>query len=391
MTKSKSINSPSRKTQKLRSFIAMDILEATQKLAREGRDVISFSIGEPDFPAPEAVKQETIRAIQQDFTQYTHSMGLPELREAICDHYRERYRVRIHPDQVLVTAGTSPALLLTFGALLNPGDEVIMSDPHYPCYSNFIQFLEGKMVYVPVRETEAFQYRPEEVKKKLSRRTKAIFLNSPANPTGCVVQAEVMKKLATMGKIVVSDEIYHGLTYEGEEHSILEFTDQAFVLNGFSKAYAMTGFRLGYLIAPKNFIPTLQKLQQNFFISTSSFIQRAGIVALKKTKSVRAKMKKIFYERRKVMLQGVRDLGFGVATDPRGAFYVFANAKHYTSDSYAFAMDLLKATGVGVTPGIDFGPGGEGYLRFSYATDIHNIRRGLARIEEFLHRKKMKS
>lgn len=379
----------SRKARTLSSFIAMDILEEGQAQARKGHDVIHLSIGEPDFPAPPPVKKATIQAIREDFTRYTHSLGMPELREAIARHYHRRYGVQVDPDQIIVTSGTSPAMLLLFGVLLNPGDEVIMTDPHYPCYVNFIRFLAGKVVPVRVREEDGFQYRPEEVKKRLSRRTKAIFINSPANPTGCTLSQSVMKKLAGMGKYIISDEIYHGLTYEGEEHSILEFTNRAFVLNGFSKSYSMTGFRLGYVIAPKPFIPIMQKMQQNFYISTSSFIQRAGIEALKHAAKEQAKMRRIFDQRRKVMLEGVQKLGFGVAVKPTGAFYVFANAKHYTKDSYRFAFDILKKVKVGITPGIDFGPGGEGYVRFSYATDIKNIREGLARIGGYLRKRKL--
>lgn len=379
----------SKRARPLTSFIAMDILEESMRLRREGKDVISFSIGEPDFPPPSAVKTETIQAIRENFTQYTHSLGMPELREAICEHYRQRYQVRIHPDQVIVTSGTSPAMLLTFGALLNPGDEVIMTDPHYPCYSNFIHFLEGKIVPVKVREEDAFQYRPEEVRKKVHRKTKAIFLNSPANPTGCLVSDKVMRQLVKLNKIIVSDEIYHGLTYEGKEHTILQFTKNAFVLNGFSKAYSMTGFRLGYVIAPKAFIPAMQKMQQNFYISTSSFIQRAGIAALKKAGTEQERFRKIFNHRRRVMIDGVRELGFHVAVEPTGAFYVFANAKHYTKDSYQFVFDILRRAKVGITPGIDFGPNGEGFVRFSYATDIKNIREGLARIGDYLRNRRM--
>jgi aspartate/methionine/tyrosine aminotransferase len=379
----------SRRAQTLSSFIAMDILEEGQAQQRKGHDVISLSIGEPDFPAPQVVKEATIRAIREDFTRYTHSLGMPELREAIAQHYRNRYGVRIHPDQVIVTAGTSPAMLLLFGVLLNPGDEVILSDPHYPCYSNFIRFLSGKLVFVKVREDDGFQYRPEEVKRKLSRKTKAIFINSPSNPTGCTLSPGVMKALVKLGKYIVSDEVYHGLTYEGEEHTILEYTDRAFVLNGFSKAYAMTGFRLGYVIAPKNFVPLMQKMQQNFYISTSSFIQRAGIAALTRGASDQERMKEIFNHRRKVMLDGVRELGFKVSVDPTGAFYVFANAKHFTRDSYRFAFDLLNESKVGITPGIDFGQGGEGFVRFSYAADIKDIREGLARIGDYLRRRRM--
>ncbi len=380
-----------KKLKSLTSFIAMDILEAGQALERQGHDVISLSIGEPDLPPPSPVKRATLKALKENFTRYTHSQGMPELREAITLHYRQRYGVRLSPDQIFVTSGTSPAMLLLFGAILNRGDQVLMSDPHYPCYSNFITFLEGKVHKIPVREAEGFQYRPEEVAKRIRARTKAIFLNSPSNPTGCVLSAPVMKQLATLGErgpYLVSDEIYHGLTYEGPEHSILEFTDRAFVLNGFSKSYAMTGFRLGYLIAPRPFIPLLQKMQQNFFISTSSFIQRAGLAALQEASGAQQKMRKIFNHRRKLMIQGVRDLGFRVAVEPTGAFYVFANAKHFTQNSYALAMDILKKVKVGITPGIDFGAHGEGFVRFSYATDEAKIREGLSRIGDYLRKKK---
>lgn len=376
----------SRRAGKITSFLAMEVLEETQRLRNQGHNVISFSVGEPDFPAPEAVQKATIEALKKHRTKYTHSLGMPELREAICAHYRRRYRVRLDPSQVLVTSGTSPAMLVTFGALLNAGDEVIMSDPHYPCYTNFIRFLEGRIKFVRVREADAFQYRPEEIKKKLGPRTKAIFLNSPANPTGCSLDADGMKRLAALGKTIISDEIYHGLTYEGEEHSILEFTDRAVVFNGFSKAYAMTGYRLGYCIFPRAFAPSIQRMAQNFFISTSHFIQIAGIAALRNAGPAQQRMRKIFNERRKVMIQGLKRLGFGLAVEPTGAFYVFANAKRFTKDSRAFAFDLLKKAKVGVTPGIDFGPSGEGYLRFSYATDVKNIREGLRRLEIYLQR-----
>lgn len=386
----KPISNPlSRRVRDLSSFIAMEVLEQSQAMTRRGQDVINLSVGEPDFPAPQAVKRATAEALLNDRTKYTHSMGMPELREEICRHYWKRYRVKISPKQVLVTSGTSPAMLVMFGALLNPGDEVIISDPSYPCYANFIRYWEGKIVPVKVRETDGFQYRPEAVRAKLSRRTKAIFLNSPANPTGCTLSSSVMKQLASMGRYLVSDEIYHGLTYEGEERSILEFTDRAFVFNGFSKAYAMTGFRLGYCIFPREFAPVVQKIAQNFFISVSHFIQIGGIAALQNGDSEQSRMRKIFDERRKVMIEGLRALGFGIAVEPKGAFYVFANAKRITRDSYGFTFDLLKKAKVGITPGIDFGPSGEGYLRFSYAADIATIREGLRRIGKYLKRRRL--
>ncbi len=379
----------SRRSRQLRSFIAMDVLEKSQGMAQLGHDVISFSVGEPDFPAPQAVKAAAIEALRRDFTKYTHSLGMPELREAICAHYRKRYRVSIHPDQVLVTAGTSPAMLLLFGALLEPGEEVVLSDPHYPCYANFLRFAGGRPAFVRGREAEGFQLNPEAVKKKLRRKTKAILINSPGNPTGTLLGAGAMKALAKMGKYIISDEIYHGLTYQGEERSILEFTDRAFVLNGFSKAYAMTGFRLGWCIFPRAFSKVFQNMAQNFYISTSGFVQAAGIAALTKTDKERDAMRRIFQERRRVMLEGVKKLGFGVTAEPGGAFYVFANAKHYTRDSHRFAFDILEKAKVGITPGIDFGPSGEGYVRFSYATDVTKIREGLGRIEKYLRKRKL--
>lgn len=378
-----------RRAQPMKSFIAMEVLEACQALAAKGEDVISLSIGEPDFAPPKAAQQAAIQALEENFTQYTHSLGMPELREAICEDYHKRYGVSVDPDQVLISSGTSPAMLLAFGLLINPGDEVIVSDPTYPCYPNFIEYYGGKVVRVPIREGDGFQFRPSEVKKKLSPQTKAIFLNSPANPTGCLVDPTVMTALADLDQIIFSDEIYHGLSEGVKEHSILEFTKNAFVFNGFSKSYSMTGFRLGYLIAPKAYIPALQKMQQSFYISISSFIQRAGLAALKHGQEDQAKMRVQFAKRRQVMLKGVRDLGFGVSIEPQGAFYVFANAKEFMkrggfSGSYDFVMDLLAKTKVGLTPGIDFGPGGEGYVRFSYATDEKKIRAGLKRIETYL-------
>ena len=215
---------------------------------------------------------------------------------------------------------------------------------------------------------------------------KAILVNSPANPTGTLLSSDRMARVAELGPWGVSDEIYHGLTYEGKEHSILEFTDHAFVLNGFSKAFAMTGWRLGYLIAPRPFMRTLQKTYQNFFISTNEFVQWAGVAALKEAAEDAARFRKIFDERRRAMIAGLRAIGLGVGSEPTGAFYVLANRKPFTRDSYKFAFQILEGAHVGVTPGIDFGRKGGGYLRFSYASAVARIQEGLRRIGGFLAR-----
>jgi aspartate/methionine/tyrosine aminotransferase len=306
------------------------------------------------------------------------------LREAICRYYRDRYGVSVHPDRVVVTSGTSPAMLLLFMALVEPGEEVILSDPHYACYPNFVRLVQGKAVTVPVYEEDGFQYRPEAIQAKLTSETKAVLINSPSNPTGNLLSESRMKQVAEFSPYIVSDEVYHGLVYEGREHSILEYTDHAFVLNGFSKLYAMTGLRLGYLIAPEPFIRPIQKLQQNLFICANSAVQKAGIVALQETGEDVARMKQVYNERRKYTIRRLRELGFGITVEPTGAFYVFVNAKHISQDSHKLAFDILEKAHVGVTPGIDFGQNGEGYLRFSYANSMENIREGLDRIEAYL-------
>lgn len=373
-----------KRSEEIKPFLVMDVLDRARAMERDGINIIHFEIGEPDFDVPQCVKEAACKALQEGHTYYTDSLGNYELREAICKHYSNTYNVSISPEQVVLTSGTSPAMLLVFGALLDSGDEVIISDPHYACYPNFIQFVDGVPVNVPVCEVEGFQYDPEAIQAKITDRTKAIVINSPSNPTGNLLSEGRMRAIAEFSPFIVSDEIYHGLVYEGKEHSILEFTDRAFVLNGFSKLYAMTGLRLGYLIAPKAFIRPIQKLQQNFFISANSVVQIAAIAALEEADQDVSRMRKIYNERRRYMVDNLRELGFGITVEPTGAFYVFANAKHISPDSFKLAFDILEKAHVGVAPGIDFGENGEGYLRFCYANSMENIAEGLTRIRNYL-------
>jgi aspartate/methionine/tyrosine aminotransferase len=373
-----------RRAEEIAPFIVMEVLERAREMERQGIDIIHLEVGEPDFDIPPAVKAATCKALEEGLTHYTHSLGDLELREAICRNYLVAYGVSVKPEQVVVTSGTSPAMMLVFAALLERGQEVIISDPGYACYPNFITFLGGVPAPVPVYEKDGFQFRPEAIREKISRRTKAILINSPSNPTGNLLSESTMKAIAECSPYIISDEIYHGLVYEGQEHSILEFTDHAFVLNGFSKLYAMTGLRLGYLIAPERFIRPIQKMQQNFFICASSLAQRAGIAALQETGSEVAEMKRIYNQRRKFMIKRLKELGFSITVEPTGAFYVFANARRFSGDSYHLAFDILEKAHVGVTPGIDFGQNGEGYLRFSYANSLERIAEGLDRIEKYL-------
>jgi (5-formylfuran-3-yl)methyl phosphate transaminase len=370
------------------SFIVMDVLEKAHEMERKGIDIIHLEVGEPDFDAPECVKEAARKALKDNYTHYTHSLGLIELREAICQYYFDSYGVSVDPDQVVITSGTSPAIFLIFSVLLNAGDEVIISDPHYACYPNFIKFSQGVPVAVPVYEKDGFQYRPEAIEEKITGKTKAIFINSPSNPTGNLLSEDRMRQISAFEPFILSDEIYHGLVYEGKEHSILEFTDHAFVLNGFSKLYAMTGLRLGYLIAPKPFIRPIQKIQQNFFICANAMVQAAGIAALKEAGEDVARMREIYNQRRKLMIRRLRELGLGITVEPTGAFYVFANARHIMENSYPLAFDILEKAHVGVAPGIDFGQNGEGYLRFCYANSLENISEGMDRLKAYLRQYK---
>jgi aspartate/methionine/tyrosine aminotransferase len=377
----------SRRARLITPFLVMDILERAKELERQGEHIIHLEIGEPDFDTPQVVKEAAYRAMAAGETQYTHSQGLLELRQVLCQHYWDRYRVTVQPEQFIVTSGTSPAVILIFGALLDPGDEVLLPNLHYACYPNVLRLVDAVPRYVPVREADGFQLNPEELGPYLTARTKAVLVNSPGNPTGTLMHAAHLARLAELPPYVISDEIYHGLVYEGQEHSILEFTDRAFVINGFSKVYAMTGWRLGYLLAPPDFIRPLQKLMQNFFISANPFVQRAGIAALTQAEDEIAAMRATYDARRRFLLAGLARLGFHIPVPPTGAFYVFVNARHLSTDSYALAFDILEKAKVGVAPGVDFGPGGEGFLRFSYANSLENLEEALRRLEVYLARR----
>jgi aspartate/methionine/tyrosine aminotransferase len=374
----------SEKAKNITPFIVMEVLERASVLEKEGKNIIHLEVGEPDFDVPSCVLKASETAMKQGRTHYTHSLGDPELRQEICNTYLKNYCVHISPEQVIVTSGTSPAILMVLFALCNPDDEIILSDPGYACYPNFISLSGAKMVKVPVFEEDGFQYRPENICSAITGRTKAIMINSPMNPTGNLLSPETLKSIAGFSPYIISDEIYHGLVYEDQAHSILEYTNRAFVLNGFSKLYAMTGLRLGYVIVPEEFVRPIQKLQQNLYICASSVAQRAGIAALREADVDVEHMKNIYNERRKFMISRLRELGFRITVEPTGAFYIFVDARHLSLDSYKLAFDILEKAHVGVTPGIDFGENGEGYLRFSYANSLENIIEGLNRLEKYI-------
>lgn len=375
---------PSKRVQAIVPFLAMDVMARAKQMEREGIDIVHFEVGEPDFATPEVVKQAAVRAICDDATHYTVARGDHELVAAIVAQYKQRYGVTIQDEQVIVSAGSSPLLLMAFMAALDPGDEIIIPRPYYPCYRNFSTLAGAVAVYVDALPEDGFRVRPEAIRAAITPRTKVILLNSPSNPTGAVLDGAALKEIASFGVLVLSDEIYHGLTYEGEEHSMLEYTTNCFVMNGFSKAFSMTGWRLGYAVVPKDYVRIMEILQQNIIISANSFAQRGAIVALcEETVPGEAKrMKDAYDERRRVLVAGLRDAGFRVPVPPTGAFYILADARHISTDTMALSADLLQRARVGVTPGEDFGA--PGFFRFSYTIGMDRIEEGIRRLKAAL-------
>ncbi|HVH19751.1 MAG TPA: pyridoxal phosphate-dependent aminotransferase [Myxococcota bacterium] len=366
-------------------FLAMEVMERAYALEQAGARVLHLEVGEPDFPPPPAAVEACARALREGETRYTDSRGLAPLREAIAADYARRFRVQLDPEQVLVTSGTSPAMLLVFQLLVEPGDEVVLGTPHYPCYPNFVRVCGGTPVFVPTDPAAGYALDPDAVRRAITPRTRAIVICSPANPTGAIQSAETLRALSELGPPLVSDEIYDGLVYDGARvTSALELGGDAYVLDGFSKRYAMTGFRLGWLVAPQRAVRPLRTLQQNLFISANRFVQHAGIAALEHGADTLAAMRLAYARRRDLLLAGLRDLGFEIPRVPQGAFYLFADARRFGADSRRLAFDLLERAQVGCAPGIDFGEAGEGWLRFCYAASEATIAEATSRLRKAL-------
>ncbi len=372
-------------TNEIKSFIVMDVLERALALERSGKSIIHLEVGEPDFATPPAIVDAGIEALRNGETHYTDSRGIPGLRTAIASYYERRYGIRITEDRVLVTMGVSPALLLVLSILIEEkGDEIILGNPYYPCYPNFIKFMRGTPRYIASEGADGFQLKPGAVKQAITENTRAVMVNSPSNPAGTLIPHDDLEAICNLGVPVISDEIYHGLVYGETEHSALEFTENVFVLNGFSKLFAMTGWRLGYIIAPRQAVRRLHILLQNFFISPNAFVQRAAVTALNEKQPEIEEMRQRYDARRRYLLRELPKLGLRYAREPHGAFYFFVNTAHIDHDSFRLAFDILEKAGVAVTPGIDFGDRGEGHLRISYANSLENIAEGVRRLGTYL-------
>jgi len=370
-------------------FLAMQIFELSQELERKGIDIVHLEVGEPDFNVPACVDRAISEAVEAGHTHYTHSMGRYDLREEVAAYYKRRYGVSIDAGRVLVTGGTSGALVLLMALLLEPGDEILLPNPGYACYDNFVRTFHGKPTGYEVPASTGFRYDPELIGKLVNERSKGILINSPSNPTAAVQDHETLERIADLGVPVISDEIYHGLEYGGADTravSMLEVTDECFVVDGFSKRHAMTGLRVGWLVAPQSLVAPLQRLQQNLFVCASSLAQTAGVAALREGEEDLKVMTEQYAQRREVLYNGLLDLGFPIPCKPMGAYYIFARADHLDGDSLRLAKRILEEAHVGVAPGIDFGSRAEGWLRFSFANNLDSINEALRRLKKWLAR-----
>ena len=368
-------------------FRAMELLAQSRFLESQGRDIVHMELGEPDFRTPHHIIEAAFRAAKDGFTSYTPAEGLLELRQALSRYYREQYDVEVDPERFIVTVGSSPALWMILSAILETGDRVLMSDPHYACYPNDVRFVGGEPVTFSVCAEDGFRTDPLRAWDEANGRVKVFLINSPANPTGAVIEPADLKMLAELPiPHIISDEIYHRITYGVQAHCMLEYRPDAFVVSGFSKLYAMTGWRLGWIICPPEFVEPLRRIHQNVFLCASSFVQKAGAAALTGPQDDVDKMVRTYDERRVFILGALRQMGFGVPVEPRGAFYILADARHLDQSSERLSHRLLTEAGVAVTPGIDFGSAAEGFLRFSYATSLERIAEGMKRLESWLKR-----
>lgn len=368
------------------SFLAMEIMERAQEMERAGVDIVHMEVGEPDFHVPACVERAAIAAVRDGQTHYTHSLGAWPVREGVARYYQRQYGVTVDPERVILTTGSSGGLALLMALLLDAGDEVLLPDPGYACYPNFVRSFHGEPRFFPLAAENGYRYDLQAIRSALTSRTRALMVNSPSNPTGVIQDRERLAALTELGIPLISDEIYHGLEYGTRAPSMLEVTDQCFVLDGFSKRYAMTGWRIGWLVAPPEFIAPLQRLAQNLFISAGSVAQYAGLAALQEGDADVERMRDEYDRRRQVLVAGLKRLGFGLPAEPQGAFYLLADARHLEPSSLVLARRILEEAHVGVAPGIDFGLRAEGSLRFSFASALPRIEEGLRRLEAWLAR-----
>ncbi|MBA3980324.1 MAG: aminotransferase [Alcanivorax sp.] len=372
-------------------FHVMSLVAQAEALGRAGKDVIHLGVGEPDFPSPPAVIEAGQRALAAGLTHYTPAAGLPALREAIAAFYRERFAVQVDPGRIVLTPGASGALQLVLAALINPGEGVLVTDPGYPCNRHFVELVNGVPQPVRLDPAQGWQLAPGQLAAAWQASTRAALLASPDNPTGNVLSADTVSGLAAevadRGGALIMDEIYQGLVYDVPGFSALSVAPEAWVINSFSKYFGMTGWRLGWLVAPQDRVADIERMAQNFFLAPPTLAQHAALAAfLPETQAELERRRGVLDGRRRLLLSRLPSLGFRVVGAPQGAFYLYLDASALTDDSFAFCQRLLAEAHVALTPGLDFGSvhGPRQFLRVAYTCDEARLEEAVARMARFL-------
>ena len=376
--------------QHIQPFRVMALLAEAKKLEAEGRTIVHMEVGEPDFITPEPVIESGIQSLKQGKTHYTPASGDPALRAAISQYYQDQFNVKVEDDRILITPGASGALQLALSVLVNPGDQVMMADPGYPCNRNFVYLLSGKVNAVNVSADTGFQITTELLKQNWTKATKVLLLASPSNPTGTLINKDEMKSIldfvAQQNGIVIVDEIYQGLTYGDAGFSALEMSENIFVINSFSKYFGMTGWRVGWIVAPEDYVSDIDKLAQNLYLAAPTPSQEAALAAFKpETLVILEQRRKAYQQRRDYLIPELKALGFVIEIVPQGAFYIYADCSALTSDSFQFCHDVLHKAGVAITPGLDFGSNQpERYARFAYTTNMEKLHEAVSRLKTYI-------
>jgi aspartate/methionine/tyrosine aminotransferase len=378
--------------QNISSFLVMDLLQRAKQLEQEGKDIIHMEIGEPDFPTPAKIVEAAQTFLRTGNIKYTPAAGLPELRLAIASYYQKEYSLCIDPRRIIITPGASGAFLLAFGSSLNAGQKIIMADPCYPCNANFVRFFDAQTCYVAVEADTDYQLNAKLIAENWQESTRGVLIASPANPSGTLINGDNLEQsiqlVHELNGCFYSDEIYHGLVYQGKAVTALTYSDEVFIINSFSKFFGMTGWRIGWLVVPEAFITSAEKLAQNLFISTSTLAQFAALAAFsEENMNELLKRRDDFRQRRDFLWENLPKLGFKLACKPEGAFYIYADCSAISHDSFDFANQLLEAEGVAITPGQDFGTfKAETHIRFAYTNSIDRMATALNRVERFICR-----
>jgi aspartate/methionine/tyrosine aminotransferase len=374
----------------IQPFQVMALLARARELESAGRLIVHMEVGEPDFPTPASIVEAGRAALAQGHTHYTAALGLPALREAISRYYLEQDGVEVPAERIVVTPGASGALQLALGVLVDPGERVLMADPGYPCNRHLVRLFEGVPVGVPVYASTGYQLSAALLERYGTTETVAAIAATPSNPTGTLIAGSELEGMvavadARAGRLIL-DEIYHGLVYGVRARTALALSERLFVVNSFSKYFGMTGWRLGWLVAPPEFMGEIERLAQNIFLAASTPAQHAALAAFRpETLTVLEARRREFELRLEYLVPALRGLGFDIPVEPQGAFYLYADCSRHTDDSFQLSRDLLERAGVAVTPGLDFGLNApERHLRFSYATSLESLREGVRRIGEFL-------